>query len=230
MTVLTQLTLDADGTKDTTNLSHDAGTGDPWVGHCNDDPTSSSSDFIQNNTGLADGNYVAWFSLSDVDSNFGSMDGLNIDVDVEVVGAVTNDTVTLTARIADGDGSGTFLTDETASLGTELDAPRTQRNVLFSGLTGSKAQWNTAHIRFTWAYDRVSGPDSYSLRLYGCDIDGTYTIAALKAAGEYTILGPGAFSRPPYASFAGKGAPAAGRLLLINPPGLDGGFGTGASL
>ncbi len=52
-----------------------------------------------------------------------------------------------------------------------------------------------------------------------------------KALGNYSVLGPGAYPRPPYASFAGKAAAGVqGRLLLINPPGLDGGFGTGLSL
>ena len=143
MTTLNQLTLDADGTKDTTNLSHDAGTGDPWVGHCNDAPDGVSADFVQNNTGLTDGNYTAWFSLSDVDADFGSLDTLNIDVDVEIVGTPANDTVALTARIFDADNDTTNpLTDESSNLGTEADTTRVQRNVAFAGLTGSKAQWD----------------------------------------------------------------------------------------
>ena len=49
-----------------------------------------------------------------------------------------------------------------------------------------------------------------------------------KQPGEYTVLSPGGFSKPPYGSFAGKSvAGTSGRLLLINPPGLDGGLGSG---
>ncbi len=53
-----------------------------------------------------------------------------------------------------------------------------------------------------------------------------------KAVGNYSVLGPGGYPRPPYASFAGKSVAGGGgnALLLINPPGLDGGFGTGLSL
>lgn len=176
MATLTQLTLDADGTIDTANIEHDAGTGSPYVGHCNDAPDGVSSDWVGNDTGSKDG--TAWFSLSDVDSDFGSMDGLNIDVDVDATG-FGGDTLILTARIfaADNDTADP-LTDESGNLGTEADTTRAQRNVEFAGLTGSKAQWNAAHIRFTWDYSQAAGPDGGQVRLYGCDIDGTYTIQA----------------------------------------------------
>ncbi len=54
--------------------------------------------------------------------------------------------------------------------------------------------------------------------------------AGAKATGIiFSVLGPGVYPRPPYGSFAGKVAAGAtvNRLLLINPPGLDGGFGAG---
>ncbi len=171
MATLTQLTLDADGTIDTVNINHDAGTGSPYFSHCNDAPDGLSSDFVQNNDGETSG--TAWFSLSDVDVDFVSMLTLNIDVDVQAIEFV-NDTCTLTARIADGDASATFLTDETGNLGTDADGTRVQLNVSFAGLTGSKAQWNTAHIRFTWTYSQVTSPDNANLQIFGCDIDGTY--------------------------------------------------------
>ena len=179
MPTLTTLTLDADGTIDTTNISHNAGTGPPYNTHCNDTPDGGSSDFIEHNAGLVDGTFTAWFSLSDVDADFSSMNNLNIDVDLEVVGTVLNDTVTLTARIfaADND-TGNPLTDETITLGDQTDGTRVQRNVSFAGLTGSEAQWNAAHIRFSFTYDRVTSPDTYNLRLYGCDIDREYTASA----------------------------------------------------
>ena len=225
MAALTQLTLDADGTIGA-NVVHNAGTGTPFVGHCNDAPDGLSSDWVANDVTETD--TTAWFSLDDVDADFGSMDTLNIDVDVDAVDdGSSDDACTLTARIFDADNDiSNPLTDETASLGTEADTARTQRNVSFAGLTGSKAQWDAAHIRFTWDYTKTGGPDNVQVRLYGLDIDGTYT-APSKAAGEYTVLGPAGYPRPPYGSFAGKSVAGGGgnALLLINPPGLDGGMG-----
>ena len=176
MATLTQLTLDADGTIDTANIEHDAGTGSPYVGHCNDAPDGLSSDWVGNDTDEASG--TAWFSLDDVDADFGSMATLNIDVDVDSTGFV-NDTCTLTARIFDADNDiSNPLTDESGNLATEADSTRIQRNVSFAGLAGSKAQWDAAHIRFTWTYNQVTSPDNAQVRLYGCDIDGTYNAEA----------------------------------------------------
>ena len=176
MATLTQLTLDADGTIDTVNIEHDAGIGSPYVGHCNDAPDGVSGDWVGNDTGEKTG--TAWFSLSDVDSDFGSMDGLNIDVDVDAT-SFSDDTCALTARIFAADNDVTNpLTNESGNLGTEADTTRAQRNVVFGGLTGSKAQWNAAHIRFTWTYVKTGAGDNGQVRLFGCDIDGTYTIQA----------------------------------------------------
>ncbi len=46
---------------------------------------------------------------------------------------------------------------------------------------------------------------------------------AVKGTGPFTRLGAGGYSRPPYASFAGKAtATGTNRLLLIHPPRFDG--------
>ena len=155
---------------------------------------------------------TAWFSLSDVDADFGSMDTLNVDVDVDAIDdGSSNDTCALTARIFDADNdTSNPLTDETSNLGTEVDTTRTQRNVSFAGLTGSEAQWNAAHIRFTWSYVKPGSPDNVQVRLYGLDIDGTYTVASKATGTIFSVLGPGGYSRPPYASFAGKSVAGAG--------------------
>ena len=186
MPTLDQLTLDADGFIDTANIEHDAGTGAPYVGHCNDTPDGGSSDWVGNDQGEKTG--VAWFSLSNVNADFGSMDSLNIDVDVDAI-SVSDDTVTLTCRVFDADNDVTNpLTDESGNLGTEVDTTRTQRNVGFAGLAGNQAQWNAAHIRFTWTYSKTGAGDNLQVRLFGCDIDGVYTVAA--AGGELLLTHP----------------------------------------
>ena len=172
MATLTQLTLDADGTIGAA-IEHDAGTGTPFYTHCNDAPDGLSSDWVGNDT--SETTDTAWFSLSNVDADFSSMDTLNIDVDVDAVTAGA-DTCVLTARIYDANNDTTnALTAETATLGSETDTTRTQRNVSFASLTGTKAQWDSAYIRFTWTYNVVAVPNNNQVRLYGCDIDGTYT-------------------------------------------------------
>ena len=171
--VLTEITLDADGTIDTSDIEHDAGTGSPYFTHCNDANDGVSSDFVQNLPD-ADGTYVAWFRLADVDSDFSSMATLNLGIDSDA-NAFSNDLCTLTARIfaADND-TGTPLTDETPLIIDETNTTRTQQLVGFTGLTGTKAQWDGAYIRFSWVYDRVAGGDDGKLRIYGIEINGTY--------------------------------------------------------
>jgi len=190
MATLTQLVLDGDGTIDTSNLSHDAGTGSPWYTHCNDAPDGGSSDFVQCNGSLISGSYIAWFSLSDVDADFESMLTLNIDCDIIASGFV-NDSCNLNARIADGDDSTTWLTDQ-VTLGSQSVTTRDQRNRTFGSLTGTKAQWNTAHLRLTWFYTKQTSPDpAASLRIFGLDIDGTYTAASAAAPNSMALLGVG---------------------------------------
>ncbi len=183
MATLTQLILDADGTIATTEIDHDAGTGSPYYTHCDDAPDGGSSEWVSNDgdTGQA-ASMAAWFRLSDVDADFGSMDTLNIDVDVQA-SSVSDDAMTLSAQIFDSDsgGSENALTDS-QQVGDETDTTRVQRNVPFGSLTGSKAQWNGAYIRFTWTYTKTGSWDNAELHLFGCDIDGTYT-----ASGGITV-------------------------------------------
>lgn len=175
MATLTQLTLDADGTISAAIAAWDGGA--VFFSECNDVPDGGSSTYVQNDNTETSG--TAWFSLSNVDADFGSMDTLNIDVDVWAETAVSNDTITLTARIYDADNDTTNpLTAETGNLATDADTTRTQRNVSFASLAGNNTQWDAAYIRFTWTYTKTAGPDNANLRLYGLDIDGTYTPAA----------------------------------------------------
>jgi len=175
MPTLTQLTIDADGAIDANISDSDADL--TFFDDCNDAPDGVSADFIELDAGLMDGNYDAWFSLTNVNSDLIGVNSLNIDIDVEVVGSVANDTVDLTCRIFDADNDTTGpLTDESATLGDQTDTTRVQRNVVFGNVTGNKAQWDTAHIRFRFIYDRVAGADSYNIRIYGCDVDGTYSV------------------------------------------------------
>ncbi len=178
MPTLNQLTLDADGTIDTSNII-DSDTDGTYFDDCNDAPDGVSTDYIEHNAGLSDGTYTAWFSLTNVNSDFGRMDTLNIDVDLELIGISANDESTLQARIFDADNdTSNPLTAEIVTLGDESDETRVQRNVAFASLAGTKAQWDSAFIRFSFVYNRISGPDSFTLRFYGCDIDGTYSTLA----------------------------------------------------
>jgi len=174
MATLTQLTLVADGTIGA-NVVHDAGTGTPFVGHCNDLAAAVSADWVAND--VNETSTTAYFTLSNVNADFsdGGMLTLNIDVDVDAIDdGSSNDTCSLTAQIFDGEG-GNPLTNS-HEVGSEVDGTRLRRNVdMSAGLTGTKAQWDSAVILFTWTYVKPGSPDNVQVRLYGCDIDGTYT-------------------------------------------------------
>lgn len=173
MAVLTTITADADGTIGATVADSD--TDAAYFDDCNDSPDGLSSDWIANDQSESDA--VAWLSLANVDSDFSSMDTLDIDVDVDATSFV-DDTCTLTCRIYNADNDTTTpLTNETGNLATQADTTRTQRNVTFAGLAGSKSDWDGAYIRFTWTYAKSGKGDDGQVRLYGFDIDGTYTAA-----------------------------------------------------
>lgn len=174
---LNTLTLDADGTINANFTDSDVdGT---FFDDCNDAPNGVSADYVELDSGLADLTYEAWYRLTDVDSDFGSMDSLEIEVDMGINGASSSDLLTVTARIFPQDNNtANPLTDESGTLADETDTSRVQRTLTFSGLAGTKAQWNSAYIRFSFVYDRIGGADSWNMRLYGCALDGTYTVAA----------------------------------------------------
>jgi len=187
MATLSTLTLTADGTVDSINLAA-VGIGTGFWDRCNSTPDGGSSNYVHNISSVT-ATWTAWFALTNVDADFSSMLTLNIDVDVLATG-FANDTCSLTARIAEADSSTTWLTDS-VTVATKADTTRTQRNVAFGSLTGSKAQWDSAHILFSWAYTKQAGPDNANLRLFGLDIDGTYTPAAAGSVKQLAALGVG---------------------------------------
>ena len=187
MATLSTLTLTADGTVDSTNLAA-VGIGTGFWDRCNSTPDGGSANYVHNASNSG-GTWTAWFALTNVDADFSSMLTLNIDVDVLATG-FANDTCSLTARIAEADSSTTWLTDS-LTVATETDTTRTQPNFAFAGLTGSKAQWDAAHILFSWVYVKNQQPDAASLRLFGLDIDGTYTPAAAGSVKQLAALGVG---------------------------------------
>lgn len=173
---LSTLTFDADGTIGV-NTRHDAGTGSPFYTHCNESPTGSptSTTYVENDT--SETSTTANFSLTDVDSDFSDMLTLSITVDVLAQG-FGDDTCALTVQIFDADSGGNALTGS-VQIATQADTTRTVRTVAFTGIPGSpaatKAQWNSAYARFTWTYVKNTGPDNATVRLYACEINGTYT-------------------------------------------------------
>lgn len=168
MATLTTLTIDANGTIGA-NVNKD--TGDPYYQNCNDDPDSASTDHIENDG--SNTSTEAWFSLTDVDADFDSMDTFQIRVDGGVA-FVTGGSLTLTARIYDADNDTTNPLTSEETLMTELDSTSVLKTVTFSSLTGTKAQWNSAHVRFSWS----NLTDARVAQINGCDFDGTYTAAA----------------------------------------------------
>lgn len=176
MATLTQLTLAADGTIGANTL-HDAGTGTPFVGHCNDLAADVSADWVANDQ--LETTTTAYFTLTNVDADFGNMDTLNIDVDVDAIDdGSSDDTLSLTAQIFDAEGGNALSSSH--EIGSHADTTRLRRNVVFTAgsLTGNKTQWDSAVILFTWTYVKNAAPDNVQVRLYGCDIDGTYTASA----------------------------------------------------
>ncbi len=182
---LTPITFDADGT--IASEVDDSDTDGAFFDDCNDSPDGVSADWIGND--VSETTTTAWLRLADVDSDFDSMDTFRIEVDVDSTG-FADDTCALTIRIADGDQSSTWLTDS-QEIATEADSSRTQRTVTFGSLTGSKAQWDTAHALLTWTYSKTGGPDNAQVRIYGAEFTGSYTAAVASTAAPTHAIGRG---------------------------------------
>ncbi len=177
MATLTTLTLDGDGTIDAA-IRHDGGTGSPFYTHCNDDPDSSSTDYVENDG--SSGTHTARFTLTNVDADFDSMDTFQIRIDREG-GFVPGATAVINARVYSGTGTGTPLTDSQQV--AAFSDFRSQTTVAFGSLTGTKVQWDNAEVAFEW--QNVSA-NSETIKIYGCDFDGTYTESA--PAGSTSIF------------------------------------------
>jgi len=179
MATLTDLTLTGDATIGGA-VQHDAGSTPPFYTHCNDDPDSSSSDWVSNNT--SNTTTQAWFSLSDVDSDFSSMDTLGIRVEKEAQ-FVPGGAGSCTAQIYDADNDTTNPLTDRQTVATTADGIKNTANFSFGSLAGTKAQWDDAYIVFTW-----SGlANGQTFRIYGTNITGTYTQGA---GGACPVEGP----------------------------------------
>lgn len=165
------LAADADGTIGANTVDSD--TDAAYFDDCNDTPNGLSGDYIANN--LAETSTTASLRLSDVPTDFDSIDSLVMIADVDSTGFV-DDTCTLTAQVYDADTGGNALTDS-QQIASHADSTRTQRTVNFGSLTGTKAQWNAAYLRLTWTYTKNTGPDNAQVRLYGHLFEGFYTAA-----------------------------------------------------
>ena len=182
MADLTQMTADANGT---VNASFGGGGAGDYQ-DITDAPDGGSSDYCFNTIEGASGTEISSFSLQNVDADFGSMDTLNLYYDVQAV-ITTSENCTLVAQIFDADTGGNALTAATSIFCDQSTTTRTQSNTAFGSLTGTKAQWDTAHIRFTWTYTKYKGGYNTDLRIYGFYVDGTYTAAAASALRVFVI-------------------------------------------
>jgi hypothetical protein len=181
MADLTQMTADANGT---VNASFGGGGAGDYQ-DITDAPDGGSSDYAFN-TIASNGTEVSSFSLENVDADFSSMTTLSLYYDVQaVLGKAGGDQCDLTAQIYDADTGGNALTNATSIFADETTTTRTQSNTAFSGLTGTKAQWNSAYIRFTFVYNKSKGGNNVDIRLFGFYVDGTYA-----AGPSFTAVNP----------------------------------------
>jgi hypothetical protein len=173
-----RLVLDADGTLDTTNLDHDAGTGTPYYTHMSDSPDGASTDWVAN-TLYNTGTYYNWASLENVPTDFGSMDAVTVTVDGVLSGTVSNDTVAFSCRIYDADNSTTTpLAGDSGTILDETNTTRLTARATMATPSGTKTAWDGAYIRFAWAYAKSAGPDNIDLRIHGLVIDCEYTASS----------------------------------------------------
>lgn len=185
------LTPDADGTNDSWT---DSDTDGALFDDCNDDPDSSSTDWVQSAASHGPGSTTSelWLSLSNVPADFSSIESLTLRIDGIINGTVSNDTLTVTAQVFDSDSGGTenALTDAQTIL-TEADTTRVQRNVSFGSLTGNESQWNAAHIKLLATYTRTGSDDGFAGRIFGTLFNGTYTASAATPVSVTSGLGSG---------------------------------------
>lgn len=121
----------------------------------------------------------AYFSLSNVNADFGSMDTININIRYRVLGAQTNNR-SLFAQVITDESTPVSLTTERTIATNITNTTATNSGVLSMTISGtpSKAQWDNALIRLRLNIVRNKGGDTNGIRVDTLELTGTYTAAA----------------------------------------------------
>lgn len=140
-----------------------------------DDPDfPTTSDYVTNTSNT---NASAFFNLTDMPSDFGSMNTLQIDFYLNAPANWNDDAGTLYAQI--------FQSDETITLTSELQLATHATaagyySVTFTTVTGSnKNTWDGARLRLRMVYNKSKGPDNGQIRVAAVELGGTYAPAAV---------------------------------------------------
>ena len=117
------------------------------------------------------------YDITDMPSDFLSVSTLTYDIRAGT-GIVGGDTYTASVQIVNS--SGTAFTDSVQLFSTTTTiSPQTQYTGSFTitsaGLSGSKADWDSAKIRFTQTWAKDKGGDNSSIAINYVTLNGTYT-------------------------------------------------------
>lgn len=175
-----RLTPNADGTLDTSNTAHDAGTGTPYYTHLDNAVDGQSTDDVHNAHTV--GTVYDWFALSSTPSDFSSMDSVTIRVDAlsTAPAGSSPDTCDFSARVYDADNDTTtpLAGDSGSIVDEQSNTVRVVNSATMASPSGTKTAWDGAYIRCAWAYNKVAGPDNIELDIHGLVLDCTYTASA----------------------------------------------------
>lgn len=180
-----------DGTIDTAVITRSTGAG-TYASHIDSDPSTGQpdGDYIYN-AGAAGG--FSFFIMTDVPTDFGSMDTVTVDTFTDVVGR-TDDNIDFRCSIWDSTETimyaGNVIGDNGELVGMNPNGLLTTTLTLTSaGLAASKADWNNARIRMSWYYTQNMAKDAYDLRLHAFEVNGTYTQFVAGAAQNILVGG-----------------------------------------
>lgn len=122
---------------------------------------------------------VQGFELTEMPTDFSSMDTLTVDTRVQTTGTRTNDDITLLAQVFE-DGGATALTDQvTVCTFNGTNTCGTTWNTITStfALQGNntKTVYDSAELHLTWTTTKTAAADGTKVQVSTAEIDGTYT-------------------------------------------------------
>lgn len=124
-------------------------------------------------------NYLAYYRLADVPSDFGSMDTINYNIMYRVTGAQTNTRSLFIQIVTDASTPVALTSEATVATGiTNTTSNTTGAIAMTISGTPTKTQWNNALVRLRLNSVRNKGGDSNGIRVDTVQFTGTYTVTS----------------------------------------------------
>jgi hypothetical protein len=193
------VTLRPNGDGTATTMAAPTGAATHWDA-VDDDPDAHDGDATYTSSGTGAGS--VFLLLTDTPTDFASMKTLTGKVAVRVDGAVSNDTMSLTAQVFAADET-TTLSDAVTVADQTVGATYVVRSLTFTPTASDKATWDGARLKLSWAYTKAGPADGFTMPVTAVELEGTYTATATVVSGAAALTAPASLVAAGLADYQG---------------------------